>query len=106
VGINTSEIPPMPQDDYAVELWVKAGAQTADAQLLQLGEVGLVINDEGKLCLESNNVQCSMVNGQFFCIFANETLKNNEYEEISVHFRPFLPVGNGTNHPGTDGAAV
>ena len=47
-----------------------------------------------------------MVNGHFFCIFANETLKNNEYEEISVHFRPFLPVGNGTNLPGTNGAAV
>ena len=46
VGINTSEIPPMPQDDYAVELWVKAGEQTAAAQLLQLGEVGLVVNSE------------------------------------------------------------
>ena len=55
VGINTSEIPPMPQDDYAVELWVKAGEQTADAQLLQLGEVGLVIDAEGQLSLESNN---------------------------------------------------
>ncbi|MBR6188501.1 MAG: hypothetical protein IKQ59_06030 [Prevotella sp.] len=64
VGINTSEIPPMPQDDYAVELWVKAEEQTADAQLLQLGEVGLVINSEGQLCLESNNVQCSIANGQ------------------------------------------
>ena len=39
-------------------------------------------------------------------IFANETLKNNKYEEISVHFQPFLPDGNGTNHPSTDGAAV
>ena len=64
VGINTSEIPPMPQDNYAVELWVKAGEQTATAQLLQMGEVGLVINNEGQLCIESNNVQCSTANGQ------------------------------------------
>ena len=64
VGINTSEIPPMPQDDYAVELWVKAGEQTADAQLLQLGEVGLVLDTEGKLQLESNNSQLSIVNSQ------------------------------------------
>ena len=64
VGINTSEIPPMPQDDYAVELWVKAGEQTADAQLLQLGEVGLVLDTEGKLQLESNNAQLSIVNSQ------------------------------------------
>ncbi len=64
VGINTSEIPPMPQDDYAVELWVKADTQTADAQLLQLGEVGLVLDTEGKLQLESNNSQLSTVNSQ------------------------------------------
>ena len=64
VGINTSEIPPMPQDDYAVELWVKAGEQTDDAQLLQLGEVGLVLKSDGSLALESDNVQCSMANGQ------------------------------------------
>lgn len=64
VGINTSEIPPMPQDDYAVELWVKAGEQTADAQLLLLGEVGLVLNNNGSLSLESNNSQLSTVNSQ------------------------------------------
>ena len=62
VGINTTEIPPMPQDDYAVELWVKAGEQTADAQLLQLGEVGLSLDTEGKLQLENKNSQLSIVN--------------------------------------------
>ena len=62
VGINTSAIPPMPQDDYAVELWVKAGTQTGEAQLLQLSEVGLAINAEGKLQLESSNTQLSTVN--------------------------------------------
>lgn len=64
VGINTTKIPPMPQDDYAVELWMKAGEQTADAQLLQLGEVGLVLNTNGTLSLESNNSQLSTVNSQ------------------------------------------
>ena len=57
VGIYTANIPPMPQDDYAVELWVKAPAQGAAAQLLQLGEVGLVINADGGMVLESNNSQ-------------------------------------------------
>ncbi len=57
VGIYTANIPPMPQDDYAVELWVKAPAQTAAAQLLQLGEAGLVINADGGMVLESNNSQ-------------------------------------------------
>lgn len=64
MGINTANIPPMPQDDYAVELWVKAGEQTAAAQLLQMGEVGLVLNTDGSLSLESNNTQLSTLNAQ------------------------------------------
>ncbi|MCR5158930.1 MAG: LamG domain-containing protein, partial [Prevotella sp.] len=64
VGINTANIPPMPQDDYAVELWVKTGEQTAAAQLLQMGEVGLVLNTDGSLSLESNNAQLSTLNAQ------------------------------------------
>ncbi len=64
IGINTSEIPPMPQDDYAVELWVKADAQNGEAQLIQMGEVGLVINTEGNLQLESNNAQLSTINSK------------------------------------------
>ncbi len=64
LSINTANIPPMPQDDYAVELWVKAPAQTAAAQLLQLGEVGLSLDAEGKLQLESNNSQLSTLNSQ------------------------------------------
>jgi len=64
IGINTSEIPPMPQDDYAVELWVKADAQTGEAQLIQMGEVGLVINTEGNLQLESNDAQLSTINSK------------------------------------------
>ena len=64
IGINTSEIPPMPQDDYAVELWVKADTQTGEAQLIQMGEVGLVINTEGNLQLESNDAQLSTINSK------------------------------------------
>ncbi|UKK48446.1 LamG domain-containing protein [Prevotella sp. E9-3] len=76
VGINTSEIPPMPQDDYAVELWVKAGEQTADAQLLQLGEVGLVIDAEGQLSLESNN-------SSLFTL--NSSLTDNAWHHVALN---------------------
>ena len=62
LDFNTSEIPPMQQDDYAVELWVKAPAQTAEAQLLQMGEVGLCLTANDQLQLESNNYQLSIVN--------------------------------------------
>ena len=75
VGINTSEIPPMPQDDYAVELWVKAGEQTADAQLLQLGEVGLSLNADGQLQLESNN-------SSLFTL--NSSLTDNAWHHVAL----------------------
>ena len=55
VGITTKDLSPLPQDDYAVELWVKAGKQAADAQLLQLGEASLVIKSDGSLTLENND---------------------------------------------------
>ena len=53
LGIATGEIPPMPEDDYAVELWVKADQQTGETQLLQGGEVSLWINSSGLLQLTS-----------------------------------------------------
>ena len=53
LGIATREIPPMPEDDYAVELWVKAGRQAGESQLLQGGEVSLWVNSNGLLQLTS-----------------------------------------------------
>ena len=75
VGINTSAIPPMPQDDYAVELWVKAGEQTGEAQLLQLGEVGLVVNSDGSLALES-------ANSSLFTL--NSSLTDNAWHHVAL----------------------
>jgi len=49
LAISTTEIPASVDDNYAVELWMKAPAQTGDSQVLQLGEIGLWMNDSGKL---------------------------------------------------------
>ncbi|MCR4920936.1 MAG: LamG domain-containing protein [Bacteroidaceae bacterium] len=42
-----------PSDDYAVELWMRAGQQTGEAQLLQAGEVSLWLDAQGKLKLSN-----------------------------------------------------
>ena len=76
VGIYTADIAPMPQDDYAVELWVKADAQTSEAQLLQLGEVGLVINADGQLQLESNNSSL---------VTLNSSLTDNVWHHVALN---------------------
>ncbi len=38
-------------DDYAVEFWMRGDAQTGEAQLLQMGDVGLWLNTSGTLML-------------------------------------------------------
>ena len=42
-------------DDYAVEFWMQAGQQTAEAQLLQAGEVALWLNTDGQLKLTTQS---------------------------------------------------
>lgn len=49
VSINTADINAFPEDDGAIEFWVRGDKQDAVAQLLQLGEVGLWTNEQGEL---------------------------------------------------------
>ncbi|MBQ7237169.1 MAG: hypothetical protein IJS20_00085 [Bacteroidales bacterium] len=60
LAVPTATIAPMSHDDYAVELWVKAAAQQSDAQLLQMGKVGIVLTANGQLRLENDNAQVAL----------------------------------------------
>ncbi len=51
LSIDAGDLPSFSEDDYAVEFWVRGGAQTGEAQLLQMGEVGLWVNTNGELQL-------------------------------------------------------
>ncbi len=51
LSIDASSLPIYPEDDYAVEFWMRGGAQTGDAQLIQMGDVALWINAAGELQL-------------------------------------------------------
>ncbi|MBP5680721.1 MAG: hypothetical protein J6X31_06700 [Bacteroidales bacterium] len=61
LAIPTSTIVPQQHDDYAIELWMKSTTPSADAQLLQMGHVGLVLTAEGQLRLDSVNTQVAEV---------------------------------------------
>ena len=61
LAIPTSTIVPQQHDDYAIELWMKSTTPSADAQLLQMGHVGLVLTAEGQLRLDSVNTQVTEV---------------------------------------------
>lgn len=53
LAINTASVPPLLIDDYAMELWMQGGTQAGAAQLMQLGEVALWLDANGKLHLRS-----------------------------------------------------
>ena len=58
LSIPTAEIPPLSDDDYCVEFWVKAGEQASDACLAQMGATSLLVAN-GQLLFNtgSENVQ-------------------------------------------------
>ena len=51
ISLYAGELPNYDEDDYALEFWMKAGKQQGDAQLVQMGEVGLWLNGNGELQL-------------------------------------------------------
>ena len=53
LDILTSTIPPLASDNCAIELWMRAGEQSGEAELFQSGEVELWIDGGGKLQLTS-----------------------------------------------------
>lgn len=55
LDIQTATVVPSSTDNYAVELWLKADKQSAEAQVMQLGDVAVYADKDGKLCLTSND---------------------------------------------------
>lgn len=53
VGVMMAECSPLSTDDYAVELWMRAGKQDGEAQIMHSGEKGLWLNAAGQLRLTS-----------------------------------------------------
>ena len=53
VGVMMAECSPLSTDDYAVELWMRAGKQDGEAQIMHSGATGLWLNAAGQLRLTS-----------------------------------------------------
>ena len=51
LSIDASDLPAYGEDDYALEFWMRGTTQTGEAQLLQMGEIGLWVNAKGELQL-------------------------------------------------------
>ena len=55
IAIPIAHCSPLNEDDYAVELWMRAGKQQGDAQILSSGDIGLWLAADGQLRLTSGD---------------------------------------------------
>ena len=85
LSINASELPTCPDDDYALEFWVRGGAQSGDAQLLQMGDVALWVAADGTLKLTGKDAYLSTsgANAQFST--SNTNLLDNVWHHVALN---------------------
>ena len=55
ISIEASALQLLPNDDYALEFWMRGEKQQAEAQLLQMGDIALWVNTDGQLQLNGKN---------------------------------------------------
>ena len=85
VSINATTLPITEYDDYAVEFWMRGSQQTAEAQLLQMGDVALWLNADGQLKLTGKGAskpadqQTSNLNAQ------TSNLLDNAWHHIALN---------------------
>lgn len=75
IAMCTANVPPTRSDDYAVEFWMKAGAQTDTATLFRLGEVSMWLAPNGQLYLQSGE--------QSYLV--NRPIVNNEWHHVALN---------------------
>ncbi len=56
LSINASQLPVCVDDDYAVEFWMRGAKQSFDQQIMQMGEIGLMVTSDGKLQFTGKSV--------------------------------------------------
>ena len=77
----TANVPPLPQDDYAMEMWLQGGAQNDTAQLMQLGEISIWLDKNGQLHLQSGEMD-QIINH-------NLEILNNTWHHILLNVRRY-----------------
>ena len=54
IAMDASTVPPMPDDDYAIEFWFNAASLADTATIFRLGEVDMWLDGKGRIHLHSN----------------------------------------------------
>ena len=80
LSVATGDLPLFSDDDYALEFWMRGGTQTADAQLLQMGDVALWISTDGKLQLTGKQAYNET---PAYVISSNAVINDNAWHHIA-----------------------
>lgn len=84
LSIDASDLPAFNEDDYAVEFWVRGAAQTGEAQLLQMGEVGLWVNAKGELQLTGKGAYNAAAN-QTSIATSSGNIMDNAWHHVALN---------------------
>ncbi|MBP5360658.1 MAG: hypothetical protein J6129_04155 [Bacteroidaceae bacterium] len=76
VGIPTADLNAFPEDDGAIEFWMRGDKHTAEAQLLQMGEVALWTNKQGELQLTTNGAYKAAAEMESYATSSGNILDN------------------------------
>ena len=85
VSINTSMLPISEYDDYAVEFWMRGDKQTGEAQLMQMGEVALSLNENGELMLTGKGASTQASQSDAQISVPNSQLTDNAWHHIALN---------------------
>ncbi|MBQ3630981.1 MAG: hypothetical protein II949_07050 [Prevotella sp.] len=86
LSINTASLPNNDKyNDYAVEFWMRGGQQNGETQLLQMGDIGLWLNEQGQLQLTGKGAYLSTAepNSQFS--IPNSQLNDNAWHHVALN---------------------
>ena len=84
LSIDAGDLPSFSEDDYAVEFWVRGAVQTDEAQLLQMGEVGLWVNTNGELQLTGKGAY-KPVNEQTSIATSSGNIMDNAWHHVALN---------------------
>ncbi len=85
VSINATMLPITEFDDYAVEFWMRGDVQADTAQLVQMGDVALWLDKEGKLMLTGKKANSWTTDANPGLIVSNASILDKAWHHIALN---------------------
>ena len=83
IEMNAATLPVVASDDYVIEFWMRGGKQSAEAQLLQMGDVAFWLNADGELQLAAKGAYMAAGAGSDMAV-PGVVLTDNTWHHVAL----------------------